>query len=510
MANLHFMGLDVGTTGCKTAIFDQDGHMLGCAYREYPILCDLPLQAEQDAQLVFSLLVQTMGEAVAAAQVDEVEALSLSVQGDALIPVDRDYRPLHNAVLGMDYRPHTACAQYRQQFDSWELYQKTGQPLHPINMLSKVLWLRQEQPAVFQCAERFITYAEFVMQRLGGQALIDSTMASRSMGYDLALRDWSEPLLATMGLTRQRLSAVCDTGTVLGQLRGDLAVHIGLKNTPVLVAGGHDQPMGAIGASAVLPGMAVDSTGTAEVLSVVYDQPRINQTMHDSFYACYFHAVPDLYFSFAHMQVGGILQRWYRDNLGAAEVRQAQQQGEDFYALAHAKCSPGPSPLLVLPHFNGSGTPLCDVDSLGAVVGLSLASTRHDILKGILDSLCYELKTNLDALETAGVAVGQLRAVGGGARSPLWLQTKADITRRPITTLCCKEAGCLGAAVVAAVGTGRYRNLVEATDVMVHEERVYYPGSQWMERYAQQYAVYQQLYRQLKPINQQLTALRKK
>lgn len=498
---MYFMGIDIGTTGCKAVVFDVSGLSMGSAYREYPIICNIPLQAEQDPELVFSLVLDTMGLAIKASGVDSIVAMSLSVQGDAVMPVDKDYSVLHNVILGMDYRSNKQCYQYRQHNDEWNLYCNTGQPLHPINMLSKIMWFRDERPSIFEKAFKFITYAEFIVHRLGGNPAIDNTVASRSMGYSIVQNEWSEEVLNTMGVTRSQLSEICQSGSELGHMCVKVAEKIGLKNTPLLVAGGHDQPLCAIGAGAIRQGMAVDSTGTAEVLSIACQMPLINRNMYESYYSCYQHAVPGLYFSFAHMQVGGILQRWYRDNIAYEDVVEAKKRQQDFYTYAHSRCSSKPSPILVLPHFNGSGTPLCDMDSKGAIIGLTLTSTRNDILKGIIDSLCYELKMNIDAFEVAGAKIGMIRAVGGGARSPLWLQAKADVTGRTVTTLKCKEAGCLGAAILSANCIGVYGSVQEAADVMVKQEATYEPDEQMAQRYLEKYDIYSLLYNQLKPIN---------
>lgn len=504
MSAAFFLGVDVGTTGCKSAVFDGDGNMLATAYREYGIVCDEPLKAEQDPERVFSLLLETMGEAVRGAGVDAVRAVCASVQGDAVIPVDDEYRVLHPAVLGMDYRSHAQCEAYAEKYDPWALYLCTGQPLHPINMLCKAMWLRENRREAFDRAARLWTYSEFVVQRLGGEPKMDITMASRSMGFDIVAGDWSGPILSQTGIPREKLSPVCDCGSPLGTMGKTIAEQIGLKNRPVIISGGHDQPLCAIGAGVVTPGMAVDSTGTAEVLSAAYAKPKLNRRMFNGGYSCYHHAVAPLYFTFAHMQVGGILQRWYRDTLAAEDVAAAAAANEDFYAYAHRQCAAEPSGVLVLPHFNGSGTPRCDINSKGAIVGLTLSTTRAEILKGILDSLSYELRINMEAMSDAGVDIREIVAVGGGARSELWLQTKANVLNRRIRTLKCKEAGCLGAAILAACGVGEWSDVQTAVRHMVHYDRDCVPQSRAVSDYEQKYRIYAQLYDRLEPISHAL------
>lgn len=500
MAELYFLGLDVGTTGCKAVVFDQTGRQLGRGYREYTVICKEPFQAEQDPELVFSLLTESIKEAVKRAGISRIEALSLSVQGDAVIPVDRQFRVLHPAVLGMDYRPRKQCRAFGEKFDEWELYKETGQPLHPINMMAKIMYFMDEKPEVSEKTWKFVTYEEFILERLGGEPVIDTSMASRSMGFSLEKGTWSDSILNKMEIPGEKLSRVCDSGTPVGQMGKKAAEQMGMTGRPLLIAGGHDQPVGAVGAGIVEEGTGLDSTGTAEVLSVAYRIPAVNKSMHDSFYACYYHVIPGMYFSFAHMQTGGILQQWYRDQFGSLELAEAGKRGLDYYTYAQSKCPTGPSTVLVLPHFNGSGTPLCDMESKGAIVGLTLSTTRHEILKGIIDGLCYELKFNKETMERAGVPVRSIRAVGGGARSPLWLQTKADIMEMPVETLACKEAGCLGAAILAAAGSGAYGSIREAVREMVRTGRTYEPQVLLRDRYREQYAKYRKLYEGLKPV----------
>lgn len=500
MAEVYFLGLDVGTTGCKAVVFDRMGRQMGRGYREYHVVCGEPFQAEQDPELVCCLLKESIKEAVKEAGISRIEALSLSVQGDAVIPVDRQFRVLHPAVLGMDYRSLKQCRAFEEKYDEWKLYEETGQPLHPINMMAKIMYFMDEKPEVSEKTWKFVTYEEFILERLGGEPMIDGSMASRSMGFSLEKKTWSEDILKKMGIPGEKLSRVCNSGMPVGQMEKKTAEQMGISNRPLLIAGGHDQPVGAVGAGIVEEGAGLDSTGTAEVLSVAYRTPAVNKSMHDSFYACYYHVIPEMYFSFAHMQTGGILQQWYRDQFGSLELAEAGKRGLDYYTYAQSKCPPGPSAVLVLPHFNGSGTPLCDMESKGAIVGLTLATTRHEILKGIIDGLCYELKFNKETMESAGVPIRRIRAVGGGARSPLWLQTKADIMEMPVETLACKEAGCLGAAILAAAGAGIYADIPAAIKEMVKTDRIYEPRKLYRERYREQYIRYRKLYESLCPV----------
>ena len=501
---MHLIGLDVGTTGCKAVVFDLHGAILGRGFREYDVLCSEPAMAEQNAEHVWTLTHETLCEAVQRAAVKDIAALSVSVQGDAIIPVDHEFRALHHALLGMDYRSQPQARRCAELFGAFELFQRTGMRSHPINSLNKVLYLRDTQPRVFDRAWKIVTYADFILGKLGAEPIIDHSMASRTMAFDLAEHCWSPAILNRLELRESLFSRAVPSGTPVGTIRRDLAHEFGVPETLQLVAGAHDQPCAALGSGMVRERLGVVSTGTAEVLATAFVAPVLTRQMFDGFYPCYLHAVPGLYFTFALNHVGGILLKWYRDQFCATDVAEAQQRAVSPYHLLDTHMPEGPSPVLVLPHFNGSGTPWCDLDSKGAIVGLTMATTRHDIAKAILEGLCFELLINLNTMQETGIDIPELVAAGGGAKSALWLQLKADILGRPIRTLRCQEAACLGAALLAGTAVGAYRSLEEAVAQTVAPDREYTPRPDLTARYSEKFEVYRRLYPTLRPLHAQL------
>lgn len=501
---MHLIGLDVGTTGCKAIVFDPEGRMQGHSFREYGVVCDLPAMAEQDAEHVWSLTREVLRAAVAQSGTKDITALSVSVQGDAVIPVAPDFRPLHRAILGMDYRAQRQARECEARCGAFELFERTGMRAHPLNSLPKILLLRELAPEVFARTWKFVTYADFILGKLGAEPVIDHTMASRTMAFDLAARQWSEPILRKVGLEGTRLSKPVPSGTVVGTIRPELAADLGLPSNLHLVAGGHDQTCAALGAGLVREGLGLASTGTAEVLSTAFHAPALTRPMFDSFYPCYLHAKAGMFFTFSLNHVGGILLKWYRDHFASAELAEAAQQGCDPYALIDARMPAGPSPVMVVPHLNGSGTPWCDLDAKGAILGLTLASTRHDVAKAILEGLTFELLINLRTLQQCGLRVDEIVAAGGGAKSPRWLQLKADILGRPIRTLRCRESACLGAALLAGTAVGVYRSLDEAVVQTVAFDREFAPEPARAARYQERFATYETLYPMLRTVNAML------
>lgn len=499
---MSIIGLDVGTTGCKAIVFSDDGNIIGQAAREYPIHTPRPDWAEQDAEEVWQLAWEALGEAVAAARHDPPVSLALSVQGEAVIPVSEDGRPLRPAILGMDTRTGAENKWLADSFGGEELFQRTGMPLHTVNTLPKLLWLQRNEADVWQQASQFLLYEDFFLRRLSGQATISHCLASRTQMYDLTAGNWAGDLLEACGIERERLAPLAPArGGMVGMLRTDLAETLGLKKV-TLASGGHDQACAALGSGVIETGLAMVSTGTAEVMEVAMATPALNDILRRGNISVYRHVVPGLYLAMTLNHSGGLLLRWFRDTLGAARVQEARLTGRDAYDLLLSGAPDGPTRLLVLPHFSGSGTPWFDTSSKGAILGMTFATTEADIAKAILEGLTFELRINLDLLREGGVSIRELHAVGGGAKSPLWLQLKADIGRVSLRVPEVTEAACLGAALLGGVAAGVYPDLNAAVDRTVHLHRRIEPAAD--TPYEELYRLYQQVYPTLIPLQRQL------
>lgn len=496
---MALIGLDIGTTGCKAIVFDDDGRALGRGAREYPVLTPRAGWAEQDAEQVWGLAWAALAEALAASGGAQPVALALSVQGEAIIPVDAAGRALRHAILGMDTRTEAECAWLAERVGADGLYRRTGQPTHTINSLPKLLWLRANEPELWAAAAQFLLYEDFFLGRLGGRAVISHCLASRTQLYRLAAGDWDDELLSTCGLERRRLAALAPADGVVGELRPALAAELGLRRPPLLVSGGHDQACAALGSGVLEPGQAMVSTGTAEVVEVAMAEPALAEPLRRGGISVYRHVVPGRHLAMTLNHSGGLLLRWFRDTCCAGE-RAAAGGGADAYDLILRDAPAGPTDLLVLPHFAGAGTPTLDTGSRGAILGLSFATTRATIARAILEGLTFELRQNLELLHDGGAPIRELRAVGGGARSGLWLRLKADICRVPLLVPEVTEAACLGAALLAGVAAGAYPSLADGVRAAVRAGATVEPDAAAAARYDERYAAYRQVYPAVRPI----------
>ncbi len=501
---MSLLGLDIGISGCKAVAFGLDGATLAQAYREYPLYQPQPGWMELDSGEVWDAVCEVVSRVTAATAHDPVTALSVATHGESVLPVDTAGRPLGRFITALDTRAAEQARWWDETLGRERIFQITGLPLHPMYTVNKLMWLRQHQPEVYHAARRFLCMQDFVFHQLGLPPALDYSLAARTMALDVSRRAWSEEIVELARLDATRLSRLLPSGSVVGEVPAAAAELLGLGPAVIAVTGGHDQPAGALGCGAVAAGIAMDSTGTVECVGVASPRLVLDDALLRSNLPVSPHTAAGMTIVFGYSSTGGALLRWYRDTFGRAELDEARASGRDVYDVILAQASEGPSPVLILPHFVGSGTPWMDAASKGAILGLNLSTTRGQIVKAMLDSVSYEIKLSLDAMEAAGIAIGELRAFGGGARSPLWLQVKADIYGKPVQAMDVAEAPCLGVAILAGLATGVFTSVDDALARMVRAAQTYQPDPAMVERYQERCELYQQIYPTLAAFNRRL------
>ena len=501
---MSLMGIDVGTTGCKAAVFSLDGELLALAYREYPLVHPKPGFTELDPELIWASVAEVIREANAGLAADPAQALAVSCQGEAVVPVDTAGSALGNFIVTFDHRTRPQAEWWEATVGSRALFAMTGMPLHPMYSICKILWIRDNAPELFARTRRFLCVEDFINLRLAGEPVIDWSLAGRTMAFDVRKHRWSTEVLRWAGLSEDLLARPLSSGSVVGPVRAGVAEALGFRAPVMVAAGGHDQPCGALGAGIVEPGMGMNATGTSDVILCAFPRPVLTQRMLRSNYCCYSHVDPSLYVTISFNLTGGLLLRWHRDVLCEAEVQAARQRGGDPYEIIVAEASDEPRPLFFLPHFVGAGTPYLDSDSRGALVGLTIDTTKRDLSRAVLDSVNYEAKLNIARLAAAGCPIRELRAIGGGAKSERWLQMKSDCFGLPVSSMHVSEAATLGAAMLGGVACGRFRDAGEASQAMVHVARRFEPDPVRREQYERIFPLYQELYPALRRLNHRI------
>ncbi len=480
------VGVDIGSQSVKGVLLDGTGQVRAEAGSPVSIVHPAAAWAEQDPRSWEAALADVVGALVRDAGLGpgDVSVLALACQVDSVVPVDHRGEALGPGIIWLDRRAEVQTARLRDRVGADRLHQITGLVADPSHTGPKIAWLRDERPEVFAAAAAFPPAAGYLVRRLTGRLVMDHANASSSLLYDIDRRAWSEELLDAAGLTADQLGEVGEASDVAGPLTTEAADRLGLTTDCRVLVGTGDDHAGAIGAGVIAPGLIGDMTGTAEPVTTcspvaVRDARQVVET--------HAHAVTGQYLVENPGFVSGGSIMWL-----AREVLQLTQ-GE-VLALAET-ATPGADGVLFVPALSGSMAPRWNGAMRGCFAGLSMATTRASLARAVVEGCCFALRDVTDRFAELGLDTTEIRVVGGGARSPGWLQAKADVTGRPVRAVRVVEATALGAALLAAVGAGTFAGLDEAVkSCVVTADEPIRPRVETSEVYADAYGRYRALF----------------
>ena len=445
-------GIDIGGTGCKCVAFREDGRQLALAYKEYPIpagATGLPAQMLTDA--VFEVI------SACTKQLDnpqDVVAITVSSFGESFVAVDDKGEALTDILM---YFGNVEGEEFEQ------LVSKIGEKafmrialLKPeaSYSLSKMLYTKQ---VVERPVWKYLFIAGYIAYRLTGEACADISLACRSLLYDVKNRCWSKELLDACGIQEETLPHVLPTGGVVGPLCTAIAAKLQLPENVQVVMGSHDQIVNALGAGVATIGDAVDTSGTCECVTPLFADIPNDFSFQKNNFACVPYLANRGYVTYAYNISAGSVVRWCRDVLARYLDGKAMQKGKSVYDLLNEECPTEPTSLMILPFLQGmGGTPDVDANATGIIAGLTTETRVPDIYRAILEGITFEMRYNQEKLAESGVELGRLYACGGGARSQVWLQIKADILGCEILPVKAEETGAMGSGILGlAAVTGR-------------------------------------------------------
>ena len=495
---MKIAGLDIGTTGCKLTVFDEQGHDLGKAYRDYPVRRQVSGH-EIDISVVMGSVYAVIREMTA--RYPDIGGIGVTSFGETFVMTDAAGTPLHTAMLYTDPRGAEECAELVKKLGADSIARISGLAPHEMYSVCKIMWLKKHQPEVYQAAKHIFLIGDYVAWHLTGVAQIDYSLATRSMAFDIGKLDWSEDILNAAGIDASLLSKPVPTGTAAGCVTKAAAEKTGLNPACQIVTVSHDQVAAAVGAGAFDGETAVDGAGTVECLTPIYDTLPDIAVMSKGCFSVVPYVIPGKYVAYAFSYTGGALIQWCVNTFAKAEAQEAAQQGISVNTLLEQRYdNQEPTGLLVLPHFAGAATPYMDTGSRGAILGLTAGTTLPDIYRACMEGVAYEMRLNYDALADSGIRFSKLHATGGGAKSKVWMQMKADILNLPITSLKTSDAGTVGSAMLTGVAVGVFRDLAEAAAIMVRQLETYQPDPRRHEQYMRIYERYRKVYHAVRPL----------
>lgn len=445
----YLVGIDIGTTGAKTLVFNENGRRVGHAYRSYSVQNPKPDWVEQDPKVWWQALVSTVREAISALKDPEhVAALSISSQGGSLVTLDSDGNPLIPAISWMDRR--AGQLELDALLNGKETnyhYTHTGWKLTNSFNLVQIKWLANHRTDIFMKAAHFLSTSDYINFRLTGKYVTDATSAGITNMEDIRLRDWDERAFADLGISRKQVARIRPSGEVIGCLTAEAADEMGLSMNTLVVNGGHDQYCGAIGSGAIQSGDLMLATGTAWVVLGTFRQMLFD---NESYIAPCPHILPDKYGAMATVPTGGMSMEWFRKTFKSFGINDL----ESFAAIDDeaAAIAPGSEGLLFYPHFSGATCPSWNIQNRAAFLGIHLRHTRAHFARAVMEGVAYDVNEIIRSLERKGGKTKQILLIGGAAKSDLWSEIVANVTNLPVLRPRQTDAACMGAAMIAAVG----------------------------------------------------------
>jgi xylulokinase len=412
-----------------------------------------------------------------------------------MIPVDRNGAALDYSMVTFDIRNIAEMEWIRNNMNLDYISVNTGVPLHTMFSLPKLLWIKRHKSELYDRTWKFFCFADYIAYRLGADPVIDHSLASRTMLFNIPNGEWDISLLATAGLDGEKLPCLAPCGTPIGTVKTEYIRRFGFASNVVIAAGGHDQVCCALGAGILSGGQAMNSMGTTDSIVCVSREFTGGKKLTSANIPCGSYSVPGLYACHSFVLSTGSVIQWFRNNFGGGEERTSYKELDAMAEKLNA-----PSCLYLLPHFSGSGTPYLDSRSKGILAGLSLETSQAEVYRAILEGVCYELKINIENMESSGVPIEKLTCIGGAAKSDFYLQLKADITGKPVLKQRVEEAGCLGAALLAGRAAGLIQDIGVVLEQFTATEKTFRPDPQARSEYGDLFERYKTIYGMVKTL----------
>ncbi|NLW02698.1 MAG: xylulokinase [Clostridiaceae bacterium] len=496
----YLLGIDIGTSGTKTVLFDVNGTTIASDTQEYPLYQPRNGWAEQDPEDWWKATCVSTRNVIAQSGVNprDIKGVGLSGQMHGLVLLDADDKVLRRSIIWCDQRSAQECEEITSLVGAKRLIEITANPALTGFTASKIKWVMNNEPEIYEKARKILLPKDYIRFCLTGEYATEVSDASGMQLLDVPNRRWSDEVLQKLGIDKDMLGKVYESQEVTGTVSKKAAELTGLAEGTIVVGGGGDQAAGAVGNGIVKPGVISSTIGTSGVVFAYTDKVSIDPKGRVHTFC---HAVPNTWHIMGVTQGAGLSLQWFRNNFCHEEISVAGLLDVDPYYLidkAAEKVAVGADGLIYLPYLMGERTPHLDPDCRGVFFGISAKHTKREFLRAVMEGVAYSLKNCLDIIKEMGIGINEVRASGGGGKSPLWRQIQADLFGTPICTVNSSEGPALGVALLAGVGAGIYKSVPEACDqtirVVTHQD---YNKDNHVA-YQKFYSLYNDIYQSLK------------
>lgn len=499
----YILGVDLGTTAIKAAVFNEKGKECGSKTVEYTLLTPSPGMAELEVQTYVETFKAASHAAMerAGVQADDIVSIGMSAQGETTIFLDEDDRPLRPAIVWMDVRA-VEEAEYIEGVIGKKIIQKhTGQPgMDAIWPASKILWLKKHEPDTYNKTAKYLQLKAYFSYLLTGRMVCEDSVLCTTMYWDINTREYWPEMLNLLGIIEEQLPEIYRQGETIGHITPEGAALFGLSTKSTLNSGALDQACGALGVGNVRPGTFSDCTGSNLATVTIVDELTLDPAMQ---MPCFASAIPGKYMLHAFSS-GGMILRWFRDSFCELEMMKEAEGAEPaFEAICREadKIAPGSDGLIMIPHLQGSGPPDTDNNAKGVYFGITLAHGKAHFTRAIMESVTMILKRMMQAMGELGAEFEDIIALGGGSKSSYWCQMKADATGLPVKLMSTNESSaCLGAAILAGVASGIWESCEAAAENVIAPDIVYEPRKELKPAYDELFERSMKLWNEMRPL----------
>ena len=499
----YILVFDIGTTAVKACVFNRQLKLLGCTIEEYHLLTPETGMVELDPEIYWNA-VKTQTALVCkktGIMPGEIEAITATTQGETIIPVDESGKALRNAIVWLDERASEQARRISERFRPSVFYSRTGiSECNGYCPIAKLLWIKEREPEVYEKTCKFLLLEDYILARFTGAFVTEKALLCTTGYFDIISDEYWKEMLDFTGIETNKLPCPSECGVILDSpVTPEICSELKLSNEVKFITSAMDQMTSAVGAGNISPGIITETTGTGMCIASASENPDFSNTQRITIYR---HIYPNRYLIIPVSMTAGLVLKWFKDEFCADLNAQAEAKGVSVYSLIDEIASKAPAlskGLIMIPYLNGVLQPDNNPSARGVFFGIELHTGRPEFLRSILEGIGFLLKENIELIEQVqGRKVSEIRSLGGGAKSGIWRQIKADINNIPILGMEENECTALGAGILAATALGYYKDAAEAAEISNKVTERSEPNAALVEKYKESYRKYRAVYEQLK------------